>query len=203
MGRRKIYPGRWPAVLLILIAFPATVRAHTQVEGLGDVLNGILHPLTTPPHLLILLGLGLLVGQQPPPNLKTPMVIFLPIAGISLLVTLTGVIANIYPPILVALALVTGALVAMEVQPPRFAYVALLAAAAVTIGLDSGVESGSGFSVLKRLFGTWVSLGLTVFNLAYYETLWAKQKWQKVGIRVLGSWLIAISFLVLAFSLKR
>ena len=203
MGVRNLRLGRLLSALVLFFAVPATAHAHTQVEGVGDVLNGLLHPLTTPSHLLILLGLGLLAGQRAPLNLKTPMMTFLPLAAIALLLTMTGAVKTVYPPVLIAIALIAGILVAMEARPPRLAYIALFAAAAVAIGLDSAVESGDTVAMLKRLFGTWVSLGLMVFNLAYYVSLLAKQKWQKIGVRVVGSWLIAISFLVLAFLLRR
>jgi len=203
MGKPKFLRSRRLPVWLVLFAVPATAHAHTQVEGVGDVLNGLLHPLGTPAHLLILLGLGLLAGQQSPPNLKTPMLAFLPLAAGALLLTATGIITSVYQPILIGMALCVGTLVALEAPLPRLACMALFGAAALALGLDSGVETRSTVTVLKRLFGTWVSLGLVVFNLAYYVSLWAKQKWQKVGIRVCGSWLIAISFLVLAFALRR
>jgi urease accessory protein len=203
MNKPKLGPRRWLPIFLVLVAVPATAHAHTQVEGVGDVLNGLLHPLTTPSHLLILLGLGLLAGQQSPPNLKTPMLAFLPLAAAALLLTTTGAITTVYQPVLIGIALCTGVLVALEAPLSRLACMALFGAAAVAIGLDSAVETGSTVAVLKRLFGTWVSLGLVVFNLAYYVSLWTKQKWQKVGIQVTGSWLIAISFLVLAFSLRK
>ena len=202
MDKRKLRAGRLLPVFLILVAWPATAQAHTQVEGVPDILNGLLHPLGTPSHLLILLGLGLLAGQQQPLNLKTPMLAFLPLSAAALLLTLTGAITSVYPPVLVCIALCAGTLVALEAPLPRLGFMALFAAAALVLGFDSAVETGTTDAVLQRLFGTWLSLSLVVFNLAYYVSLWTKQKWQKVGIRVAGSWLIAISFLVLAFSLR-
>lgn len=203
MNWRKLRVGRLLPILLVLFALPGAAHAHTSIQGAGDVLNGLLHPLTTPPHVLILLALGLLAGQQSPPNLKTPMMTFLPVSAGALLLTMTGAIAAVYPPVLIAIALVGGILVALEARVSRLACIVLFAAAAVALGLDSAVETGSTVTVLKRLFGTWISLSLIVFNLAYYVSLWTKQKWQKIGIRVVGSWLIAISFLVLAFSLRK
>jgi urease accessory protein len=202
MDKRKLRAGRLLPGLLVLFAGPATAQAHTQVESAGPVLNGLLHPLGTPSHLLILLGLGLLAGQKSPLNLKTPMLAFLPLSAAALLLTLTGAIISVYPPVPICLALCAGALVALEVTLPRLGFIALFAAAALVLGFDSAVETGTIDAVLKRLFGTWLSLSLVVFNIAYYVSFWTKQKWQKIGIRIVGSWLIAISFLVLAFLLK-
>jgi urease accessory protein len=207
MDQRKLSAGGGLLGFLALIAWPATAQAHTQVEGVPDILNGLLHPLGTPPHLLILVGLGLLAGQRQPPNLKKPLLVFVPLSAVALLLTITGATtSSIDPKVLACLtscvALCAGTLVALEAPPPPLGYMALFAAAALILGFDSGVETGSIATKLQRLLGTWLSLSLVTFNLAYYVSHWTKQKWQKIGIRVGGSWLIAISFLVLAFSLR-
>src|SRR5688572_11565833 len=38
--------------------------AHVPTPGLNDTVAGILHPFTTPAHILILLGIGVLLGQN-------------------------------------------------------------------------------------------------------------------------------------------
>jgi hypothetical protein len=80
----------------------------------------------------------------------------------------------------------------------------LLGAAAFGIGLDSGPEAGTPFNTFSTLAGTWVSLGLGLVNIAYYVSLAAakEQKWIRIGIRVAGSWIFAISLLMVAFSLR-
>ena len=40
-----------------------------------------------------------------------------------------------------------------------------------------------------------------LFDVAYYTSLATRNHWPKVGVRILGSWIIAISLLMLAFSL--
>ena len=40
-----------------------------------------------------------------------------------------------------------------------------------------------------------------IFDVAYYTSLAMRGNWQRVGVRVLGSWIIAISLMVLALSL--
>ena len=79
----------------------------------------------------------------------------------------------------------------------------LFAAGAIAIGLDSGPETGSIAIVLKTLFGTWLIIVFIVFDIAYYASFAARKKWSKVGLRIIGSWIIAISLLVLAFALKK
>ena len=52
------------ATLLGLAFFPQLAHAHSPIEGIGDFYNGMLHPLLVPSHVLLLLALGLLRGQQ-------------------------------------------------------------------------------------------------------------------------------------------
>src|SRR5258708_21289869 len=49
--------------------------AHT-IEGLSGFYGGLLHPVLTPTHGLALLGLGLLIGQQPADKRRLPQMLF-------------------------------------------------------------------------------------------------------------------------------
>jgi len=199
---KKIFIRRLLPVALLL-ALPATASAHTAIGGVGDFFGGVLHPLTTPTHLLMLVGLGLLAGQHSPLNLKIPLSVFTPVSAVALLFTTTGVVKNIYPPILIGIALVAGVLVALEKPLPTVATGTIFTFAALALGLDSAVETGTPISIAKTLLGTWLGLILAVADIAYYLSFFTKQKWQQVGIRVAGSWITAASFMILAFALRR
>jgi hydrogenase/urease accessory protein HupE len=199
---KKIFWRRLLAVALLL-ALPTTASAHTANSGVGDFFGGVLHPLTTPTHLLVLLGIGLLAGQRSPLNLKIPLAVFIPVTALALLITTTGVVKNVYPPVLIGIALVAGALVALGKTLPAFVTGTIFALAALALGLDSAVETGVPISIAKTLLGTWLGLILAVADIAYYLSFFTKQKWQQVGIRVAGSWITAASFMILAFALRR
>ena len=191
-------------VFILSLALPASARAHGAIPGLEGFANGLLHPVTTPAHILIILALGLLVGQRTPLDLKTPLTVFIPTLAVALLLTLTGKVAAVPQPILLAVALVLAALVAWQKPIPRLASQALSSAAALAIGWDSGIETGSRATVLKTLLGTWLMVTFLVFDVAYYASVAAaRAEWLKVGLRVLGSWILAISLLMLAFALRR
>jgi urease accessory protein len=201
VNAKKLFWRRLLPVALLL-ALPATASAHSAISGVGDFFGGVLHPLTTPTHLLVLLGLGLLAGQRSPLNLKVPLAVFIPVSAIALLLTTTGVAKSIYPPVLIGIALVAGVLVALEKPLPAIATGAIFAFAALALGLDSAVETGSAISIAKTLLGTWLGLILAVADIAYYLSFFTKQKWQQTGIRVAGSWITAASFMILAFALR-
>jgi hydrogenase/urease accessory protein HupE len=129
--------------------------------------------------------------------------VFIPVSAAALLLTTTGIVKTVYPPILISIALLLGALVALEKSPPAFVTGAVFAMAALAIGLDSGVETGSATVIAKTLLGTWLGLIFAVADIAFYVSFFTKQKWQKVGLRVAGSWITAASFMILAFAFRR
>ena len=203
MKIKRLFLRRWLPVAGLLLALPVSASAHTAISGVGDFFGGVLHPLTTPAHLLVLLGLGLLAGRQTPLNLKIPLAAFIPVSALALVLTTTGLVKTVYPPILISIALVAGALIALGRPLPSTVIGALFVVAAFALGLDSAVENGTPISITKTLLGTWLGLILVVADIAYYLSFVTKQKWQQVGIRVAGSWITAASFMILAFALRR
>lgn len=75
--------------------------------------------------------------------------------------------------------------------------------AALALGLDSAIESSSSLTVIKTPSVIWICLAVFPTDIAIYVSFCTKKQWMKVGIRVLGSWIIAVTLLVLAFSLRR
>lgn len=205
-GRRQGNRG-WQAVaggaaFFLLAATDA--QAHTTFQGLGDFASGFLHPLTTPPHLLVLVALGLWLGQQPPLRLKEPVAIFAAAAALGLLLNIHAYIGAINPSVLIAIGLCVGICIAVAVPVPFRVRLIACGVAALALGLDSGVDMGTpAASVLKILFATWVSLILCVINVAFYVSLLPAVRPAQIGVRVLGSWIVAIAFLMLAFALRR
>ena len=180
------------------------MEAHTPVKGLGEFANGFLHPLLTLPHLLVLGALGIALGQRQPLRLKVPAVTLAVFAAIGLLLTVTRAVAGIYPPALVLIALCIGALVALALPLPSWLYLTACAVAALVVSLDSGVDVGTNnAAAAKTLFGTWVSMVLFVFNAAFYVSLLPKLHWVQTALRVAGSWIVAITLLMLAFAFRR
>ncbi len=75
MKLRRPHPSLAAALIAaVLLVFPSNADAHLAIKGAGDFGNGALHPLVTPQHLMIVLGLALLLGMRVPLRLKLPMV---------------------------------------------------------------------------------------------------------------------------------
>ena len=96
-----------------------------------------------------------------------------------------------------------GILLALEKPISPWLMQILFAVAALMIGLDSRVESGGALAVFKTLAGTWISLLVVLADVAIYASYARKRKWTQIGVRVFGSWVVAISMLVLAFALRK
>ena len=197
------FPGAFASAFFL--ALPMHAQAHMTAPGMGDFISGLLHPWMTPTHLIILLALGLWLGQRTPLRLALPLKVFVPVSALALALTTCHWIAVVPPPILVAIAFIAAAVVALDARLPGYAMAVLLTAAALAIGLDSGVETGTPFTIFKTLLGTWVSLGIGLVNIGYYVSLATerKKKWIDIGVRVAASWIVAISLMMLAFALRK
>ncbi len=202
-GRRVLRSAPLAAAGWLLLP-TAQAHAHTTFPGLGEFASGFLHPLTTPPHLLVLVTLGLWLGQRAPLRLKEPVAAFAGAALVGLALTVAAHVGGINPVVLIVVGLVVGAGVALAVPVRFWVKTIVCGLAALALGLDSGVEGSIGdFARTKILFATWVSLLLCVVNVAFYVSLLPPVRWAQIGVRVAGSWVTAIAFLLLAFALRR
>jgi hydrogenase/urease accessory protein HupE len=195
----------WWITPLAGLSIPVHAQAHMTVQGMSSFMTGALHPLMTPSHVIVLLALGLAVGQHVPLRLGMPLKVSAGFSAIGLALTTTGRIAGVHPGCLAGIAFLSGAVVALGKKLPSVVPAILLGAGALAIGLDSGVEKGSGWTMFGTLSGTWVGLLVYLVNFAFYTSLAAekREQWLQIGIRVAGSWILAISVLMLAFALRR
>ena len=188
---------------LCSVALPASAQAHSAAAGVGDFWNGALHPVTTPTHVLILLGLGMLCGRQIPLRLKMPVLVFILVSAVSLALTATGWFAVVYPPILIAVVLALGVMLALDWDPPQSVLVAIFASTALVLGMDSTVENGSPSIIAKTLLGTWMSLAVLVVDVPIYISLGHELRWLRIAIRIAGSWITAVALMMLAFYFRQ
>lgn len=178
--------------------------AHMVFKGIGEIGNGAVHPFVTPPHLLIILALALLIGQRQPLTLKWPLIALASASAIALALTTTGWLPAALPqPLIIAIALAIATLVAIGRQLPTWIYPLCAALAALAIGLDSAVAPDDSFATLKTLLGTWLALTLATPYLAIATSNAVGKPWAQIAVRIAASWIIAIALMVLAFALKK
>lgn len=98
---------------------------------------------------------------------------------------------------LLALATLTGALVAMSLALPAVAYVLAAALFGAGIGVASNPESYAGTAMLAALAGAGLGANLWLLSLTAIVSM-LKKPWLLILVRVVGSWVSASSILVLA-----
>lgn len=188
-----------------LWAVSVGAQAHGSAQGVNSFYGGLLHPLQSGAQVLVLLGLGIWLGQRPPLRLKLPMLVFC--TGCALALLLTSGIAG-PPPVpspawLMGLSMCFGVLIASRAAAPGWLSAALAAGAALAVGLDAGVDGLPPPTTLALiLLGSWISSSALLANVAYYVSACPRREWVEIGIRIVGSWLAAASILMLAFYFK-
>ncbi|MGI9276265.1 MAG: HupE/UreJ family protein [Endozoicomonas sp.] len=186
-------------LLSVLSLFPQAVLAHGQIEGLNDFYNGLLHPLWIPVHILVLLALGLFLGQQGPRRIQvaliaTPTAI---VAGLTGTLLIPAINIDVY---LLIITIVLGLLIVIKPATARLWCTVLAALAGLLVGLDSSQESLTGLSWLVSALGNLLGACLLILYSMGLADYCQGSLWKKTGVRVIGSWVTASAFLVLALS---
>jgi urease accessory protein len=186
--------------VIVILAGCRPAAAHTPIEGLGGFYGGLLHPVLTPTHGLALLGLGLLIGQQPAGKRLIPQMLFALALAAGLLALALAVGETAAGAVLLAAVAISGALVAAAFRLPIWVLGPLAVAIGGAIGLDSPPEVISFQAAIVMLIGTGlgaaIALGLVVEGAARMA-----RDWQQIGVRVLGSWTAASALLAIAVRL--
>ena len=189
-------------VCLSALLIPETSLAHTPIEGIGNFYNGLLHPVLVPAHLLLLMAFGLFLGQQGPKRVEWALGVFAAATIVGLVLAWFSIGTGMESLVL-TLSAAVGLLVAISPQMSLLWCVVIALLAGFFLGIDSAQDELSGKDKLLSLFGS----GVAIYFLALYPMGMAdyfnKKTWQKIGIRVVGSWVAASSLLVLALSLKQ
>ncbi len=199
------------AVAALLAALAAPAAAHSPIQGIGIFYSGALHPLVTPPHLIALLALGLLLGQagqRVAGDDDAPLAaLTAPLAALAVALVAGVLRAGLQPAeepdtdrVLLALAAATGLAVAAAWRAPA----AVRLVAALVAGLAVGIGSApSGVTDAERwtsLAGTAAAALLLGAYVAAMVAMARRPPWLAIGVRVLGSWMAAAALLVLALS---
>ena len=160
----------------------------------------LLLPLLLPMHLMAMLALGLLIGQQGWSR---------PVAGVYVAAVLIGLgaIALAYVPRfaeegLLAATAVAGLLLAGARPWPASAGMALAAAIGLSLALDSPPEAISLREANITLTGTAAGASIALWAVAEVSARLVRP-WQRLGARIIGSWIAASAILVLALRLVR
>jgi urease accessory protein len=188
-------------VLWILFTTPGSAFAHSSVQGFNHFLHGFIHPIFVATHLLLLIALGLFYGQQGVKACLIAIKAFLLSAAIGLAASWFVIEGNI-DLLILGEAVIIGLLVATR---PSIHWVwcsGIGIVAGILLGLDSNQETLSAMDRVVVLFGTLVGVSLLLLYSVVFANYFNSKHWQRIGIRIIGSWISAIALLMLALSIS-
>ncbi|MCG8381025.1 MAG: HupE/UreJ family protein [Gammaproteobacteria bacterium] len=188
---------RFLVVCLSLWVVPEVSLAHSSIQGIGTFYNGLLHPILVPAHLLLLVAVGLFLGQQDSKAIQ-------PALGVFAFATIAGLTAAWFftasqtETLILVLSAVIGLVIAVSPKIPLLLSVVIALLAGFLLGSDSAQEALSDKDKFVTLFGNGVAIYFLVFYSMVLVDYLNKKAWQRIGIRIVGSWVAASSLLVLA-----
>jgi urease accessory protein len=156
--------------------------------------------LLLPTHLMAMLALGLLIGQQDWGRTVLAIYVAAVLAGL-------GAIALAYVPTLAEESLlsataIAGLVLALARPCPAYAGATLAAATGLSLALDSPPEAISLREANLALASTAAGASIAVCAVAEFSAR-LRRPWQRLGARIVGSWMAASAVLVLALRLLR
>jgi urease accessory protein len=190
----------WAALAALSLTDPA--HAHSVIEGLNSFQGGLLHPVLEPAHALSLVALGLMVGQQRAPHRTPLMFAFAGALIAAILLVVSAFAVSEAGTVLLASGGLAGLIVAVGRPLPVAVTGSLIVIAGLAVELDSVPAIISMRDTLLALVGTALGAWLALMFVAG-NTLDPKHEWQRIGIRVLGSWAAASIILVLTLRLAK
>lgn len=175
--------------------------AHGTLAGSGGFYSGFIHPLLEPAQLLLIVAIGLFCGQQrlkSKPRLLSAFMLAL-IAGLILSwVSLLPVPASLLTPLILALAAVLGLLLTLALKTSAPIQIICILMAALLLGLDSSHRSDALSTQGLMYLGSALSIPMFILYALALADFCNGRHWQRICIRILGSWIAASCLMYLA-----
>jgi len=181
----------------LLVLSPVEAQAHLVTTGLGPFYDGISHFTLTPDDILPVLALALLAGLSGPSGGRAALFV-LPVAWLAGGLLGLSRSSELSMPALTASTLLgLGALVALDRKLP----LGLVAGLAAALGLFHGYLNGTAKLGALGLSGVAATLFVVVALVAAFVVS-LRAPWSRMAVRVAGSWLVAISMLMLGWTFR-
>ena len=167
---------------------------------LSAYVNGLLHPVATPAHVIALTGIALIAGRNNCNGLSAVAVIvaaFAPGLTLGLGALAWGVGETSASEVLLACALLCGLAAAAGVTVPMALAAPVALISGIALGLDSPPDAIRLGEAVASLIGTACGGVAALALLALVATVIARWR-HGIALRVAGSWIAATAILALA-----
>lgn len=174
---------------------PLPAFAH-PMQGVGDFYAGMLHPVVTIETVLPMVALSLLAGQQRRETAIHLLAAFPTALIVGALLASLGNAPFFLGIVQLMLTAGFGVLVASARRVPSWLLVALGVMLGISVGWANAAELVGQASRSRFIAGlAVVGLLLLVYGNGLVRNL--KWEWAQIAVRVIGSWIAAVSILVL------
>ena len=186
-------------VFSLILAATSPVMAHSPIKGIGDFYSGFLHPLFVPAHLLLLIALGLFIGQKGVRENNLSILVFFVSTVVGLILS-WFLVGNDIEIVLLGIAASIGLLVVLNLTVGIYLSAMIAAIVGLCIGIDSAQDTLLGREKFITLLGSGIGINILYIYTTGLTNYLSDKTWQKIGIRIVASWIVASSFLVIALS---
>ena len=163
----------------------------------AGIVGGLVHPVSTPAHVVALTGLGLIAGRDFLPAGAAIIGAFALGLAVGLGAIAWGVGETPASDVLLASATLCGLIAASYVTVPVSLAVPIALVSGIALGLDSPPESILLGEAVAMLIGTACGGIGALATIAFAASTMARL-WHGILLRVAGSWIAATAILVLA-----
>lgn len=182
-----------------------------MLGDINDFYGGLLHPLITPEHLLAIVAVGLLAGQQGSSRDQSVawLVTFaLALASGALLAWRIGLMVDVTAAWMAAQSIITlvnfgslvvfGLLVAADRHLPSLLLYALAIVFGSTHGAANGVEVTTATVIYQFIPGLAAGTALVgLYSMVLADFIRHRaSNWPSIALRVAGSWIAAVGLLI-------
>ncbi len=153
-----------------------------------------------PTHLLVVVALGLLLGQGARPPLHLALFVLGLAAGAIAIAAATRETPAAL--VLLAIAAIAGIIAVLAWTPPVVLAGSLALIAGAALALNAPPQALTIPAAIGAQLGTAIAALVTLALVALVASR-ARRPWQLIGVRIAGSWIAASAILVLALRLAK
>jgi hydrogenase/urease accessory protein HupE len=181
----------------ILVGLTGAAQAHSPVPGIEGFYVGLLHPLSSPAQILLILGAGLLIGGFPRDRVRWLLAAFL---GCSF-AGLFWPDGDVSDALAYSIAIAISAIAAASANRFFPAAVISVAVAGLLLGAMSVPDGGLMWDRFVTMSGSLAGLNILMLYLSgLVVVLNERIKWAMlpVAFRIGAAWIAAVSSMMLA-----
>ena len=183
-----------------LLLFPAPAEAHLNSTGMGPVYDGLAHFLLSPEDIVPVVALALLAGLRGAEYGRRALFV-LPVSWFAGCVLGSFTTHGTSLPVPAMSFLVLGGLVAANARIS----LRLLSLLAIVLGLAHGWMNGAGMGWSNELIGAYAGLVAAIFVVVALVAAFVvklQREWERIAVRVAGSWIVASGLLLLGWAVR-